>query len=90
MSGIPIIGQFLTGTGPQGPSNSLYEPGSIPQSLVEKGIIGFMLEGFQKKVSPTRAEVGEQIFTRYEALKDAVPDEKDAWNWRCRMFLIIH
>lgn len=76
MSGIPIIGQFLTGTGPQGPSNSLYEPGSIPQSLVEKGIIGFMLEGFQKKVSPTRAEVGEQIFTRYEALKDAVPDEK--------------
>jgi hypothetical protein len=75
LSGIPVIGKFLTGTGPQGPSNSLYEPGSLPQSLVEKGIVGFMLEGFQKKVAPTRAEVGEQIFTRYEKLADVEPDE---------------
>lgn len=75
LSAIPVIGKFLTGTGPQGPSESLYEPGSLPQSLVEKGIVGFMLEGFQKKVAPTRAEVGEQIFTRYEKLTDTEPDE---------------
>lgn len=75
LSGIPVIGKFLTGTGPQGPSESLYEPGSLPQSLVEKGIVGFLLEGFQKKVAPTRAEVGEQIFTRYDKLADVEPDE---------------
>lgn len=69
-SGIPVIGQFLTGTGPQGPSSRLYPEGSMRQSLVEKGIVGFFLEGFQKKMNPTRAEVGEQIFTRYEKLQE--------------------
>lgn len=70
LSGIPVIGQFLTGTGPQGPSERLYPEGSARQSLVEKGIVGFFLEGFQKKMNPTRAEVGEQIFTRYEKLQE--------------------
>lgn len=70
LSGIPVIGQFLTGTGPQGPSSRLYPEGSVRQSLVEKGIVGFFLEGFQKKLNPTRAEVGEQIFTRYEKLQE--------------------
>lgn len=75
LSKIPVIGKFLTGTGPQGPSNSLYTPGSIQQSLVEGGIVGFMLDGFQKKLNPTRAEVGERIFSRYEDLADIEADE---------------
>lgn len=73
LSGIPVIGQFLTGTGPQGPSSRLYPEGSMRQSLVEKGIVGFFLEGFQKAgpmANPTRKEVGEQIFTRYEKLQE--------------------
>lgn len=74
LSGIPVIGQFLTGTGPQGPSERLYPEGSMRQSLVEKGIVGFLVEGFQKKLNPTRAEVGEKIFTRYEKLADTEPD----------------
>ena len=80
MSKIPVIGQFLTGTGPQGPSNSLYSPDSTPQNLVEKGIIGFLSEGFLKRLTPTRAEVGEQIFNRYEKLADVEPDEQRRLN----------
>lgn len=80
LSGIPVIGQFLTGRGPQGPSNSLYNPGSMQQDLVEKGIVGFFLEGFQKKLSPTREEVGEQIFTRYEKLQEIEKNPNRALN----------
>lgn len=80
LSGIPVIGKFLTGTGPQGPSNSLYNPGSLQQDLVEKGIVGFFLEGFQKKLSPTREEVGEQIFTRYEKLQEIEKNPNRALN----------
>jgi hypothetical protein len=67
-SGIPIFGQFVTGVGKQGNNTSLYTPGSIPQTIVEKGIVGFLTEGFQKKMNPTRIEVGEMIDTRYEKL----------------------
>jgi uncharacterized membrane-anchored protein YhcB (DUF1043 family) len=74
LSKIPLVGKFLTGTGPQGPSNSLYTPGSIPQTLVEKGIVGFLFEGFQKKIDPTDAELADQVMVRYDKLAEKFPD----------------
>ena len=77
LSKIPLVGKFLTGTGPQGPSEQLYTPGSIPQTLVEKGIAGFLFEGFQKKLNPTDAELADQIMTRYDKLGEKFPDKTE-------------
>lgn len=74
---IPFVGEILSGTGPQGITPE-FPKGSIRQSLVEKGIVGFITEGFQKKFNPTDAEIGEQIDNRYQKLIEEGLDDNRA------------
>ena len=79
-----FMGDILFGIGDQPQSEQLYPTKSGSQSLAdmlrEDGLIGFITEGFRSKMSPTREELGEQIFNRYTVRTNKGDDVETALN----------
>lgn len=74
---LPFIGKYLFGEGPTTNMYSLYEPGSFQQDMVEKGVVGFFMEGFTKEMNPTQAEIGEKVYGRYnKAIEEGVEPDR--------------
>jgi len=62
---IPFVGKFLFGGGEKTDMHALYTPGSFQQDIVDKGIIGWFMEGFSRETNPTKSDVADKIMTRY-------------------------